>query len=110
MACLLRASATSPALFAEAADLLSIRIRSPRDTVATNPTRRLLLRASRTTRDRVAPPTEASTLITALPPQDQALSSHIGAGCAIENPVHGLDLAALCLKANAERRVSARGG
>ena len=40
-----------------------------RDTVATNPTRRLLLPASRTTRDRIAPPAEATTLITALPPE-----------------------------------------
>jgi integrase len=44
-----------------------------RDTVATNPTRRLLLPASCSTRDRVAAPSEATTLITALPPQDQAL-------------------------------------
>jgi peptide/nickel transport system substrate-binding protein len=32
--------------------------------------------------------------------EDVLLSSRIGTGCTIENPVYGLDLAALCLKGN----------
>jgi integrase len=44
-----------------------------RDVVAENPTRRLLLPAVRSTRDRVARPAEAAALINALPAADQAL-------------------------------------
>lgn len=43
------------------------------DTVSHNPTKKLLLPASRGHRDRVARPQEAADLISALPPRDQAL-------------------------------------
>ena len=43
------------------------------DHIAQNPTRKLLLPAVRGSRERVARPEEADTLITTLPPQDQAL-------------------------------------
>jgi integrase len=44
-----------------------------KDTVPTNPTRRLLLPASRSRRDRIARPHEAAALIAALPASDKAL-------------------------------------